>query len=156
LCIAASTGWARSYFRADIAILTKDRLDVAFYHSAGCFALLMDRYPISVGTSFTYSPEESPWSRQGPSSRAAFVAWNLVRFYASTNATGFVVELPYWVLLAPCLVPVGIRLLRRRRRERAENACPRCGYDLRATPDRCPECGTAPAPGNVPPRSAVA
>jgi hypothetical protein len=55
------------------------------------------------------------------------------------------VVFPHWVLIAAS-APLPIHWLlhrRRRRKRRTEHACLSCGYDLRATPDRCPECGNA-------------
>ena len=62
-------------------------------------------------------------------------------------ARGWVAIVPYWVvLLAVATLAFGKRLLwtpivRRRRRRRGR--CVACGYDLRGSTDRCPECGTA-------------
>jgi len=58
--------------------------------------------------------------------------------------------LSYWIILVASVGFAGLTsrpLIRRRRaRQRAErHLCATCGYDLRASPERCPECG-APAP----------
>jgi hypothetical protein len=54
-------------------------------------------------------------------------------------------EFPCWVpalLFAVFPARRVVRAVRHSRRTRL-GFCPSCGYDLRATPDRCPECGAA-------------
>lgn len=55
------------------------------------------------------------------------------------------VMIPLFVLMTGSLVPAIICMVVWRRRPRLPGHCPTCGYDLRATPDRCPECGEIPA-----------
>jgi hypothetical protein len=50
-----------------------------------------------------------------------------------------------WLFSAAAAV-VALVLSRRFRTVRPDALCHACGYDLRATPDRCPECGTVRQP----------
>lgn len=57
-------------------------------------------------------------------------------------ATG--ASVPYWfpVVLAAVPPALAARRLQRRWHRRPHGLCGKCGYDLRASPERCPECGT--------------
>jgi hypothetical protein len=69
------------------------------------------------------------------------------RYYRITSAgmRRWNLALPFWVMAsATAILPLWwvARRARAGRRRRAGH-CLRCGYDLRATPERCPECGAA-------------
>ena len=60
-----------------------------------------------------------------------------------------VFRVPYYAVFGVACVLPALRLVGvvRGRRRRKLGHCLVCGYDLRATPDRCPECGTVPDRG---------
>lgn len=63
-----------------------------------------------------------------------------------------VVVLPTWFLLplTAALPALWVRNFVRTLRRPGPGCCAACGYDLRATPDRCPECGAVPKPPHHP------
>ena len=80
-----------------------------------------------------------------------YFAWDLNREYqfaAGRRVANYGVVFPHWAagLLSGLIAAWGIRRIVRRRRLAEAGRCAVCGYDLRATPDRCPECGKVPEP----------
>jgi hypothetical protein len=69
--------------------------------------------------------------------------------YSRPNNFPLIVSCPYWLLIFELLIAPSLWTFRWRRRHLAnnritQNLCLHCGYDLRATPSRCPECGNVP------------
>ena len=161
LCIATIVFWVRSYPHLEgvsfCRITYPDRggkPDVRFYaieSSRGLFSVQrargvqMDRSRDPGWSVYAFSDEYL--MRPNP---AGF------GYLSLKGPKGFrLIIFPYW---AACVIlmlpPLGwLRWHIRSRRRRSVGLCRQCGYDLRATPHRCPECGT-PCNSSLP-RAAV-
>ncbi len=67
--------------------------------------------------------------------------WLLPRIRINSRVTN--VNLPFWIpilVFGPSLAFLYLPVRRRRKRKKL-GLCLKCGYDLRASKDRCPECG---------------
>jgi len=154
LCIAIIALWVRSYRRIDVLDFYKlsPRYDYRFTSNVGIIEF--DRsnfaeddngfssYPISLGPDtaekFIHDSTEVLWSfKIGP-----FVGGRTLN--GSAHAEDILLDLPDWAFVILLMIPPALWQFHRRKRTPAPGHCTLCGYDLRATPTRCPECGTTP------------
>ena len=111
-----------------------------------------------LGPSDTADTLRSALPREDVASALGFAVANGTASPVAVSITGVLV--PNWFLLALSVLAPSrwVTLHRgrwRRQRLAAAGLCRRCGYDLRATTDRCPECGLTVERNASDPLSAV-
>lgn len=103
------------------------------------------RYRHSAGWQSTNTTE---WDRGGTRGgfTAGYVAYKPTQLHSGhgrpVSGGTFVIGVPSWFACAVCLLLPLFCLKRRFSRHTLIGICKKCGYDLRASFDRCPECGT--------------
>ena len=161
LCVAAAALWVRSLWTADIVHFVPSDSEPGgnrcwSYRLASAFPSIHfqvwhKRPDASLRLpppGFSHERHKRPRSGIIPGSAAR-------RLGLGCAATEWWVAcwVPLWVVAVVAAVLSAARTASwagscRRVRRLQRNQCPGCGYDLRATPGRCPECGTnATAPG---------
>jgi hypothetical protein len=152
-CLLVAGLWVRSYWVADsiwanqpnrVRALILSRGSVRYYRQ-----VVLPTAPFRIMANRGHKAQAAGGGEGRLSESGLATAWEHVGFgyAAGGDAYGFrrIVEAPCWALVGSGLIPAGWLVRRRKRRVarlRAQHRCVRCGYDLRATPDRCPECGT--------------
>ena len=99
---------------------------------------------------------ERSWGRWGfafqlysISPRGWVIPWRGGNYYLNKTFNVWVAA-PWWfVMLATAVLPARASYKWRRGRRARRGACANCGYDLYATPERCPECGVVPTKGTA-------
>jgi hypothetical protein len=176
LCVAMAALWVRSFVSADTwtwertsATGRTDEFEVESGNGrVGLFSSMRDYRDsvplppsaddgrllfthIAEGRRAIHAPDgQSLWNRIGFSFQSQHYS-RLHRGVIPFTYREWWLTLPLWLpAMATAFLPA-VRLAgcRLRRRGSNDRLCSSCGYDLRATPDRCPECGTSTAAGTM-------
>ena len=150
LTVAMLILWVRSYWRSDIVDLTRSHWAISIDSACGHVLLSHKRVTApgwDLGNSLSYYTGESPEDRDFYWPESLHAGFGVEKEKIEEGATRSLL-LPYWFLtLSLAVFPVlyATRWIASLSRQRLpSSARKRCGYDLRASPNRCPECGAIP------------
>jgi hypothetical protein len=169
LCVATAALWVRSYFvtdrlfrqsfkeMGDPTYWTQDAVEAG--RGGAGFARIVQTLDWYGGTPYGdmvlklqgrapfhgVAPPQYPQLTFRPG-KALVLGFGFERYVSRPPARLVAIHALVVPLWCPFLVFVSVPAVRtwrwRRRRQRLRGRlCPACGYDLRATPERCPECG---------------
>ena len=163
LCAAAAALWVRSYWRPDH--LARNPVDperrqyrqdkVQSYAGRVCLQFLLFTNSADVFELRKWAQSAAlhqAWRHDAkvlfgvPDASGRERNWPYLLIYGGEPVSGFIAVVPYWLVVAltgvlPAKAAATAVTSRRRRRRALAGQCVACGYDLRATPGRCPECG---------------
>jgi hypothetical protein len=167
LCLATVALWVRNYRVGDDVSVWRTAAEtdrewqmvwctqLQFLHGETRIDIYGSRY-------WAGSPSGRAWFvLDGFREPSPYPSWLGFRHYRDRRWEGGKLYFARWMLAVPCwsiaLLTAALPLVRAfrwwRRGTRPRGVCRACGYDLRATPDRCPECGAIPAHFREPPRA---
>lgn len=174
LCLATASLWTRSYWIGDQWVLLRDRRQDEGTHLTALH-VLSTRGTVEIefetgdarsghpGVSEFHHGAGTPYPLIFQSMNRTWLErigirwdqqqWPFVNGIAVSRGLTTLVNFPLWLAtLSFAFPPLFYAAARGRCHRKSPNICSHCGYDLRATPDRCPECGMAPITARKSPR----
>jgi hypothetical protein len=150
LCMATTGIWCRSYFVGDSWVwYDSDCADCYNTIRSGSGRLRYGWTDMSMYSGINPPPGHfairQPEKALYAISRTGDTDFRMpgLRFMQFNTSPGLILDMSHWLLFTVTATLPSIWLVRRLRRRKRAGFCPICNYDLRASPERCPECGAA-------------